>query len=141
MQKEARQQAILNLLERSNVSSQEQLRRRLSMRGFKVTQATLSRDLKELNVVKTATGNGPYKYTLLDTWRGLPVRSCEASGNLLILHTEPGMAPAVAYKIDDLAIAGIVGTVAGEDTLLAVVGEGYNARKVRRELWKRVQAM
>lgn len=141
MEKEERQQAILGLIQRAHISSQEQLRRRLSGLGFRVTQATLSRDLKELNVVKTAGNNGKYKYAVLDTWTNLPVRSCQASGNLLILHTQPGMAPAVAYKIDDLEIAGILGTVAGEDTLLAVVAEGYDARKVRKELWKRVQGM
>lgn len=141
MDKETRQQAILELVGRQNVSSQEQLRRKLSRLGFRVTQATLSRDLKELNVVKAASDGGKYKYTVLDTWRGLPVRSCQASGNLLILHTEAGMAPAVAYKIDDLQIPGILGTVAGEDTLLAVVAEGHESRKVRKELWKRVQSM
>ncbi len=141
MNKEQRQQEILSLLEQESIPSQEQLREKLRKRGFIVTQATLSRDLKELSVVKTARGEGAYKYTQLDNWGGLLVRSCEASGNLLILHTETGMAPAAAYKIDDLQIPGILGTVAGEDTLLAVVGEGYDARKVRKELWKRVQAV
>ena len=141
MNKGERQQEILNLLEGENISSQEQLRNRLHELGFHVTQATLSRDLRELGVAKTARSEGAYKYTQLDNWRGLLVRSCEASGNLLILHTETGMAPAAAYRIDDLKVPGILGTVAGEDTLLAVVGEGYDARKVRKELWKRVQEM
>lgn len=141
MDKEARHQAILTLLGRQTVSSQEQLRRKLSRLGFHVTQATLSRDLKELNVVKTAADEGAYKYAVLNNWPGLPVQSCMASGNLLILHTEAGMAPAVAYRIDSLEIAGILGTVAGEDTLLAVVAEGFDARKVRRELWKKVQEL
>lgn len=141
MSKEERQQAILGLLESEQISSQEQLRSKLKEVGFGVTQATLSRDLKELNVVKTAADGETYKYTPLDSWRGLLVRRCDASGNLLILHTEAGMAPAAAYKVDDLQIPGILGTVAGEDTLLAVVAEGFDAHKVRRELWKRVQEM
>ena len=141
MLKEQRHQTILNLLEKEDISSQEHLRRELGKEGFRVTQATLSRDLKELNVVKTAAEGEAYKYTPLDNWRELLVRRCDVSGNLLILHTEAGMAPAAAYKVDDLQIPGILGTVAGEDTLLAVVAEGYDARKVRRELWKRVQAL
>ncbi|MBI4445978.1 MAG: arginine repressor [Acidobacteria bacterium] len=141
MEKQRRHQAILELLEQANISSQEQLRRRLSRMGFDVTQATLSRDLKELNVVKAASDGAAYKYTVLDNWRGLPVRSCQVSANLLILHTEPGMAPAVAYRIDDFRIEGILGTVAGEDTLLAVVAEGFDARRIRKELWKKVQAL
>ena len=90
MNKEQRQQEILSLLEQESIPSQEQLREKLRKRGFIVTQATLSRDLKELSVVKTARGEGAYKYTQLDNWGGLLVRSCEASGNLLILHTENG---------------------------------------------------
>ncbi len=59
--------------------------------------------------------------------------------NLLVFQTEPGLAPAVAYKIDGLQLGSIVGTVAGENTLLAVVAAGHDARKVRKELWNRIQ--
>ena len=137
--KEQRQQAILDLVNRVEISSQEGLRKRLERLGFEVTQATLSRDLKELNVVKTTTEQGEYKYAILDDWAGFQITRCEVSGNLLVLHTEPGMAPAVAYKIDGLGLSGVLGTVAGEDTLLVVVREGHDARKVRKKLWKGVQ--
>ncbi len=141
MDKERRHAAILRLLERDRISSQERLRKKIADSGFKVTQATLSRDLKELNVIKSASGQGMYKYTVLDTWQGLPIRRCEVSGNLLVVHTEAGMAPAVAYKIDDLGLSGLLGTVAGEDTLLAVVAEGHDAHRVRKALWKSVQGL
>ena len=118
------QQAILNLIGRENVGSQELLRMKLKKLGFNTTQATLSRDLKELNVIKTASDGGTYKYTVLDVWKGLPVRRCEVSGNLVVFRTDTGMAPALAYKIDGLDLASILGTVAGEDTLLVVVAEG-----------------
>jgi transcriptional regulator of arginine metabolism len=137
MDKRERQQAILQLIESDRVSSQERLRMKLAKLGFDVTQATLSRDLRELHVIKTATGEGSYRYAVMDRWMGLPIRQCEVSGNLLVVRTDAGMAPAVAYKIDELKIAGVLGTVAGEDTLLVVVGEGYDARGVRRELWNR----
>ncbi len=57
----------------------------------------------------------------------------------MVMHTDPGLAPAVAYRVDALRLAGILGTVAGEDTLLVVVAEGYDARKVRKDLWQGVQ--
>ncbi len=139
MNKEKRQQAILDLVYREDISSQEKLRRKLAGIGFDVTQATLSRDLRELSVVKTSSEDGRYKYTLLDKWEGLSILRCEVSGNLLVFQTEPGLAPAVAYKIDGLQLGSIVGTVAGENTLLAVVAAGHDARKVRKELWNRIQ--
>lgn len=140
MEKKQRQQAILALVEREQISSQEELRFKLKEMGFAVTQATLSRDLRELNVVKTPGENGEYKYTILDHWAGLPVRRCEVSGNLLVLRTEPGMAPALAYRVDDLALPEILGTVAGEDTLLVVLVEGCDAWKVKKKLWQEIQA-
>ncbi len=138
-EKGKRHQAVLDLVDRTNISSQENLRKMLGTLGFEVTQATLSRDLKELNVVKTTGEDGEYKYAILDETPGFQITRCDISGNLLVLHTDPGMAPAVAYRVDALRLAGILGTVAGEDTLLVVVGEGYDARKVRKDLWQGVQ--
>ena len=137
--KEQRQQAILDLVAKASISSQDGLRQSLDEIGFEVTQATLSRDLRELNVVKTATEAGEYKYAALDDWAGLHITGCEVSANLLVVHTEAGMAAAVAYRIDSLGLPGVLGTVAGEDTLLVVVAEGHDARKLRKDLWKGVQ--
>ena len=134
-----RHQAILDLVSEVKIGSQESLRKRLEKHGFEVTQATLSRDLKELNVVKTATEVGEYKYAVLEDWAGLHITGCEVSSNLLVVHTEAGMAAPVAYRIDSLGLSGILGTVAGEDTLLVVVAEGHDARKVRKDMWKGVQ--
>ena len=137
--KEQRQQAILDLVAEVDILSQEGLRQSLVRRGFEVTQATLSRDLKELNVVKTATETGTYKYSVLDEWAGLHITGCEVSANLLVVHTEAGMAAPVAYRVDSLGLPGVLGTVAGEDTLLVVVAEGHDARNVRKKLWKGVR--
>ncbi len=137
--KEQRQQAILDLVAEVDIPSQEGLRQSLGKHGFEVTQATLSRDLKELNVVKTATETGTYKYSAMDEWAGLHITGCEISANLLVVHTEAGMAAPVAYRIDSLGLSGVLGTVAGEDTLLVVVAEGHDARNVRKELWKGVR--
>ena len=141
MSKMGRHRTILEVIGQESISNQETLRKILDKSGFSVTQATLSRDLKELSVVKTPTGDGRYKYTQLDRSPDLPVRSCQASGNLLVMHTEAGMAGAVAYRIDELGLKEIVGTVAGEDTLLAVVAEGCDAQKVREDLCRRVRAV
>ncbi len=138
-EKEKRHQAILDLVDRTNLSSQENLRKMLGTSGFEVTQATLSRDLKELHVVKTTGEDGEYKYATMEEVPGSQISSCDISGNLLVLHTDPGMAPAVAYRVDALRLAGILGTVAGEDTLLVVVAEGYDSRKVRKDLWQGIQ--
>ena len=138
-EKEKRHQTILDVVDRTNLSSQENLRKRLGKLGFEVTQATLSRDLKELHVVKTTGEDGEYKYAIMEEIPGFQITSCDISGNLLVLHTDPGMAPAVAYRVDALRLAGILGTVAGEDTLLVVVAEGYDARRVRKDLWQGVQ--
>ena len=138
-EKEKRHQSILDLVDRTNISSQENLRKRLGTLGFEVTQATLSRDLKELNVVKTTGEDGEYKYAIIDDMPGFQITSCDISGNLLVLHTDPGMAQAVAFRVDALKMAGILGTVAGDDTLLVVVAEGYDSRKVRKDLWQGVQ--
>ncbi len=138
-EKEKRHQAILDLVDRTNISSQENLRKTLGKIGFEVTQATLSRDLKELYVVKTTGEDGEYKYAIMEEMPGLQISSCDISGNLLVLHTDPGMAQAVAYRVDALRLAGILGTVAGDDTLLVVVAEGYDSRKVRKDLWQGVQ--
>ena len=139
MNKLVRQQFILDLIYKEEISSQEELRKILLKKGFNVTQATLSRDLRELSVVKKSTKTGGYKYALLGNWDGLSVLRCEVSKNLLVFQTEPGLAPAVAYKIDNLDLGSILGTVAGENTLLAVVAEGHDAHKVRKELWNRIQ--
>lgn len=138
MDKEERQRAILDLVDGQDISSQEKLRKSLIKLGFKVTQATLSRDLRELNVLKRTSRDGQYKYTILENREGVSVLRCEVSGNLLVIQTEPGLAPAVAYKVDGLNLDSILGTVAGENTLLAVVAEGYDAREVRKELWRRI---
>ena len=138
-EKEKRHQVILDLVDRTNLSSQANLRKMLGTRGFEVTQATLSRDLKELHVVKTTGEDGEYKYAIMEEIPGFQIASCDISGNLLVLHTDPGMAQAVAYRVDALRLSGILGTVAGDDTLLVVVAEGYDAHKVRKDLWQGIQ--
>jgi transcriptional regulator of arginine metabolism len=118
----------------------------LKQQGFSVTQATLSRDLKVLKVGKVSEGPGGYYYTLpteeelreseqnyvLDLRRGM--LSVEFSGNLGIIHTMPAHADTVAIALDSLSIQEILGTIAGDDTVLIVLREGVTADAMRSVL-------
>lgn len=139
-EKHRRHQAILDTIAQEAISSQEDLRHRLETQGFEVTQATLSRDLKELGVVKRVTRTGRYRYAAPARFAGLPILGCRASGNLLVLKTEIGSAPRVAYRIDALHLPEVLGTVAGEDTLLVVVEEGFRPQEVAERMWQMIEA-
>ncbi len=123
MEKVRRHEAILGLIRREVILSQEALRQELHLQGFDVTQATLSRDLRELGVSKKKDRHGVYKYSVLEPSRPAPYLSYQASGYLLVLKTETGLAPRVAYQVDGLGYREVLGTVAGEDTLLVVLAE------------------
>jgi transcriptional regulator of arginine metabolism len=129
-----RQQMIMELLERELIPNQEELRKQLKKRGLDVTQATVSRDLRELGVVKRVSGEGSYRYAMPSLTRRTPLVRCQVSGNLVVFRTKAGLAPAVAYQIDAMDLPEVLGTVAGEDTLLAVVAEGYNPVQVKEKL-------
>lgn len=107
--------------------------------GFDVTQATLSRDFRELRVVKAVDGAGILRYRRLAMLDDLPAVRCEASGNLLVFRTEPGMAAPLAYRVDSLELPQILGTIAGEDTVLAVVAENWDAHQVKEQLWNSLE--
>jgi len=111
---------------------------------LEVNQATLSRDLRELGVIKVPLGATGSRYVLPgaetsareqyeETIRRL-VLSVEKSGNLLVLKTGPGHAQAACLAVDHLKLEGVVGTVAGDDTFLIVVAEGVDERKVLHDI-------
>jgi transcriptional regulator of arginine metabolism len=122
----------------------------LKSEGFSVTQATLSRDLKLLKVGKISEGNDGYYYTLpteeelresrhnyaADLKRGFI--SLDFSGNLAIMRTLTGHADTVGIALDNLGIDQIMGTIAGDDTVLIVMREGTTREKFRSELRERV---
>jgi transcriptional regulator of arginine metabolism len=112
---------ILHIIEKHALSDQDALRAMLLKLGHDLTQPTLSRHLKKLNVVKT---EGRYR-RIEPTQATLPAFSMsEAPPNLLVLHTEPGFANALAIKLDHLQIPGMAGTIAGDDTIfIAVQGQ------------------
>ncbi|MFW5789515.1 MAG: arginine repressor [Spirochaetota bacterium] len=145
-----RLKAVRNIIKTHRITSQEMLLNHLKDEGFGVTQATLSRDLKLLKVGKVSEGSNGYYYTLpteeelresetnyvADLRRGFI--SIEFSGNLAILRTITGHADTVGIALDNLGMEDILGTVAGDDTVLIVLREGATKESVIAQLAERV---
>jgi len=141
--KNLRQEKILELIKKYDISTQDALINKLKEAGFDATQTTVSRDIRQLKLVKGPTGHGTYKYVTAGASAssrapghtsslGDAVLKIEAAQNILVVKTLAGMANAIAVCIENLHVNGIVGSVAGDDTLLmvfhdntaATVGEG-----------------
>ena len=140
-----RQSIVLDLVDREAVASQEQLRRRLHGRGVAVTQATLSRDIKELGLVKRAAdgaysrpgpgaGTGRVHETQLRRTVVEYLRRVARVQQLLVLRTDPGQAQLLGIAIDRALVPEVVGTIAGDDTVLVVCPDGRRARALARRL-------
>jgi transcriptional regulator of arginine metabolism len=144
--KERRQALIQELVEREPITSQEQLRLRLKEQGVDATQATLSRDIRELGLVKRAA-DGAYRTVPTQAPRRAPgagdglaraiaeyLRNQEVVGHMIVLRTDPGQAQTLAVAIDRAEIPEIVGTLAGDDTILVICREPAGARLVADRL-------
>ena len=143
--KNARQNKILQLIEEYEIATQEALIQKLAEHGFESTQTTISRDIRQLHLIKGPTGRGTYKYVAPEVKRvnGAPghnsalteaVVRIEAAQNIVVVKTMPGMANAIAVCIDTLNIKDIIGTVAGDDTILLVVRTIEDANNIEAEL-------
>lgn len=147
--KNSRLDAIKIIISSKEIGSQEELLQELAKEGFTLTQATLSRDLKQLKVAKAASMNGNYVYVLPNNtmYKRMtePVSaqemlryngfvSIEFSGNLAVIKTRPGYASSLAYDIDNHNFDEIIGTIAGDDTLMLVLREGCTRTKVKNSL-------
>jgi transcriptional regulator of arginine metabolism len=138
MNKALRQRAILEALRQGPVASQEDLQRVLRKRGFKVGQATLSRDIRDLNLSKTASGytlsqsDGPAGLALPPVHRLVRefVLDVRPAQNLLVVKTIVGSAQPVAAALDEQEWDGVVGTIAGDDAILIVCPDKDAAKKV-----------
>ena len=120
--KSERQSVIRSLVRRENIANQEELQSLLEKEGFIVAQATLSRDLKELGIIKVHDGTD-YLFRLHASANPAPTLSVQFSGNLAVLKTHPGHASMVASFLDSGAVVQIIGTIAGDDTVLAILRE------------------
>jgi transcriptional regulator of arginine metabolism len=142
--------AIRRILARTPVSSQERLTELLRREGFRVTQATLSRDLKRLGIGKSPSPDGGYTYMLTEeevkpgsnaTWiqdfnRGF--LSIDFSERLGLIRTLPGHASSVASALDHLRVHEVLGTIAGDDTVLVVPRTGVTPARLRRAMEARI---
>lgn len=139
-----RQAAILRVVRSRRIGSQDELRRALAREGHRVTQATLSRDVRELKLVKLNDARGSHYAQPDDTGvrpgfqavLGALLTGIDGVGPLLVLRTANGSAGAVAVAIDQAAWSEIIGTVAGEDTLLVITRSEPGRRRVAARLGK-----
>ncbi len=142
--KHARQQAILRLVRETDIRTQTALVRDLQDQGIEVNQSTVSRDIKDLGLVKTPRPDGGYCYAVSPDTVALTERSIRilrefvasvgGSGDLAIVHTDSGNAHPVAEALDRLDVDSVVGTVAGDNTLLVVLQEKTTWQRFRDEL-------
>jgi transcriptional regulator of arginine metabolism len=143
---------LRQLVARGGAHSQEELLRLLQQEGFEVTQATLSRDLKQLRVGKLPDGQGGYRYRLPETApaaseasliedfrRGF--MSIEFSGNQGVIKTLPGHASSVAFALDNLRVQGVLGTIAGDDTILIIPRDGVRRSALASALRARIPGL
>ena len=145
-----RLKAVRKIIKSNRITSQEMLLNHLKDEGFSVTQATLSRDLKLLKVGKISEGSSGYYYTLpteeelresehnylMDLRRGFI--SIEFSGNLAIIRTITGHADTVGIALDNLGLDVVLGTVAGDDTVLVVLRDGTGSEEFVQQLNERI---
>ena len=134
MLKSARQKRILSLIRAKPIGTQEELRALLEKAGVPTTQSSVSRDLEELGVIKH---HGHYTVPQANGGTARGLLSLDFAGDTLIVaRTEPGLASAVAVEIDRAAIAEIVGTIAGEDTIFIAVREAKAQRPTIKKIWE-----
>lgn len=137
--KSQRQAKILEIISTRNVETQEQLLAALQEAGFRGTQATISRDIKELRIVKELTSLGTYRYSTtagdmtgsfsarLNTIFRESVVSFDYAQNIIVVRTLPGLASAAASALDAMNLSAVVGTLAGDDTVMIVMRDNNAA--------------
>ena len=144
--KAKRQQEILRIIEETDVETQDQLLTILRERGVQSTQATISRDIKELHLIKELTGYGTYKYAVSERKTSLNfagrlrtifkegVTSFDVAQNIVVLKTMPGLAQAAAAAIDGMEIADLVGSLGGDDTVILIMRTNEAAQEFCSEI-------
>ena len=147
--KNSRLEALRLIISSQQLGSQEEVMSALQREGFSVTQATLSRDLKQLKVAKASTLGGSYIYVLPNETMYKRVSTASTvremmqmpgflsihfSGNMGVIKTRPGYASALAWNIDRSDIPQVLGTIAGDDTIFIVIREGCSPQEVTKAL-------
>ncbi len=143
--KHARQREIMDLIRSHSVSNQDMLRKLLHKRGFPVTQATVSRDIRELNLIKKADASGVYRY--IQPAAPLPqsdffagnILSVDYAGNTVVIKCHSGTAQAVCARLDDVVRPEVVGTIAGDDTIFVLMRNADQMKRFATELQQQLQ--
>lgn len=139
--KASRQAKIIEIIENYDIETQDELAEKLAEAGFPSTQATISRDIREMKLTKIAFPGGKQKYTLLKNhthsnqirYRRVlrdGILTMESAQNIIVIKTVAGLAMAVAAALDSLNIYGIVGSIAGDDTIMSVIRSSDMAGEV-----------
>ena len=143
-----RQTKILELIEKETLETQEELSARLREAGFDTTQATVSRDIKELRLIKVMTADGTYRYATAAAEQegGMQTRvrrifresvtSVAVAQNMVVIKTLPGLASAAGYAIDAMREPTVIGTLAGDDTVFCVMRDNEAAAEFRENALK-----
>jgi len=144
--KSKRQQEILDIVEKEDIETQEQLLSALRARGVSTTQATISRDIKQLHLVKELTAGGMYKYAVsqrkldgnfagrLRTIFRESVTALDSAQNIVVLRTMPGLANGAAAAIDGMEVPDLVGSLAGDDTAILIMRTAAAAEEFCTEM-------
>ena len=126
-----RHEAIIDLVNNQDINTQEELMENLQKQGFKVTQATVSRDIKELRIFKALGKDGKYRYStggrnaldktsVFESLFASSVEEVDSAENIVVIKTMTGMAQAVCMSLDNIDFENIVGTIAGDDTIFVL---------------------
>lgn len=143
--KKNRQEALIAIIKNNEVSTQGELTALLREQGYNATQATVSRDIRDLNIIKIQTARGKLKYGLPDNKNTVThtgavrifkesITSVDCAGNIVVVKTLSGMANAVGAEIDALEDKDILGTVAGDDTILCVLRDSEACERLAERL-------
>lgn len=146
--KAIRQSKLLEIINKENIDTQEDLQKALEKAGFSVTQATVSRDIRELGIIKSISHDGIYKYHVqsnenernkrFEAMFRQAVISVEPAGNIIVVKTHAGMGNAAGAAADALEFEGVVGTLAGDDTLLIITHDASGAEYISSSLRKMI---
>ena len=146
--KNARQDEIVKIIQSLEIETQDQLLEVLRARGFSTTQATISRDIKDLRMVKELTASGGYRYAMSDRKSSSAsdtrlrnifkegVVSAEVAQNIVVVRTMPGLASAACSALDGMDIEGMVGSLAGDDTGILIMRDNASAQQFVGEIHK-----
>ena len=146
--KNARQDEIVKIIQSMEIETQDQLLEVLRARGFATTQATISRDIKDLRMVKELTASGGYRYAMSDRKSSSAsdtrlrnifkegVVSAEVAQNIVVVRTMPGLASAACSALDGMEIEGMVGSLAGDDTGILIMRDNASAQQFVGEIHK-----